>query len=67
MLTLISEWIEDRRHFFKQAFLTLQVSEISGAYVEFGSWGGQSLKAAYDITRIVCPLPPALGVRQLRR
>jgi O-methyltransferase len=55
MITLIQEWIEQRRSFFKQAFLALKVSEITGDYVEFGSWGGQSLKAAYDVLQITSP------------
>ena len=55
MASLIQEWVEDRRLFFKQAFLILKVAEISGDYAEFGSWGGQSLKAAYQINQIVSP------------
>lgn len=53
--TLILEWLADRRQFFKRAFLALKVSEISGDYVEFGSWGGQTLRDAYDVTRLVGP------------
>jgi O-methyltransferase len=55
MSTIILEMIEERRQFLKQAFLTLTVSEVGGDYVEFGSWGAQSLKSAYEITQIVCP------------
>jgi O-methyltransferase len=58
MATLIVEWVADRRQFFKRAFLALKVSNISGDYVEFGSWGGQTLRDAYDVTRIVGPPRP---------
>ena len=34
MASLIQEWVEDRRLFFKQAFLILKVAEISGDYAE---------------------------------
>jgi hypothetical protein len=55
MVALLQEWIDDRKRFFKRAFLALKVSEITGDYVEFGSWGGQSLKAAYEVTKVVAP------------
>jgi hypothetical protein len=55
MVALLQEWIDDRKRFFKRAFLALKVSEITGDDVEFGSWGGQSLKAAYEVTKVVAP------------
>lgn len=55
MMALILAAADERRQFMKHAFLALKVSGISGDYVEFGSWGGQSLKAAYELTQLICP------------
>lgn len=36
--------------FFYDAFVNLNVNDISGDYVEFGSWGGTTLKLAHEAT-----------------
>jgi hypothetical protein len=38
---------EQMASFFWDAFMLLTVNQISGDYVEFGSWGGNSLSAAH--------------------
>lgn len=43
--------VADRTAFFLDAFTALGVCGISGDYVEFGSWGGQSLSLAYKTIR----------------
>ena len=37
--------------FFWDAFIALQVNDISGDYVEFGSWGGNTIHGAYKTVR----------------
>jgi hypothetical protein len=37
-----------RHDFFWDACVALQVNQITGDYVEFGSWGGHSLSCAYE-------------------
>ena len=39
---------QDRRRFFWDAFVTLQINQIRGDYVEFGSYGGNSLSLACE-------------------
>lgn len=55
MLTALHDVIEERRVFFQHALLALKASEITGDYVEFGSWGGQSLRSAHEMTRLLSP------------
>ena len=43
----IEQMVECRQRFFWDAFVTLQLNQISGDYVEFGSYGGNSLSLAY--------------------
>lgn len=47
----IDKMVGERRSFFWDACTYLQVSGISGDYVEFGSWGGNSLSVAYETIR----------------
>jgi hypothetical protein len=49
--TTIEKMIEDRRKFFWDAFVALEVNKISGDYVEFGSYGGNSLTLAHEMIR----------------
>jgi O-methyltransferase len=46
-----SEDIYDRRRFFRFAFWNLAFNQISGDYVEFGSWSARSFRMAYDASR----------------
>ena len=49
----INKMIEERRNFFWDACVVLQVNEISGDYVEFGSYGGNSLSLAYEAIKLI--------------
>jgi O-methyltransferase len=40
--------VADRRNFFWDACVALQINGITGDYVEFGSYGGNSLSLAYE-------------------
>jgi O-methyltransferase len=51
----IDKMVQERTSFFWDAFTFLQVSGIRGDYVEFGSWGGNSLKLAYEASRQLSP------------
>jgi len=44
----IGKMVEGRRNFFWDAFVTLEINKITGDYVEFGSYGGNSLSLAYE-------------------
>ena len=44
----IEQMIERRRQFFWDAFAALEINKITGDYVEFGSYGGNSLSLAYE-------------------
>jgi O-methyltransferase len=44
----VDKIVEDRRRFFWDAFVALEINKISGDYVEFGSYGGNSLSLAYE-------------------
>jgi hypothetical protein len=44
----VREMIEGCSRFFWEAFVTLRVNGISGDYVEFGSWGANTMRAAYE-------------------
>lgn len=44
----IDKIVEDRRRFFWDAFAALHINNITGDYVEFGSYGGNSLSLAYE-------------------
>ncbi len=43
--------VEDLSAFFWDAFTALNVNGISGDYVEFGSWGGNTLRLAHEHVR----------------
>lgn len=45
--------VADRRTFFWDACVALQVNQISGDYVEFGSYGGHSLAAAHEAISLI--------------
>jgi len=47
----IDKIVEERRSFFWDACVVLQVNGITGDYVEFGSYGGNSLSMAYAAIR----------------
>jgi hypothetical protein len=53
VFTMIAKMKESMREFFFDSFVTLWVNKISGDYVEFGSWGGNSLSLAYEAIRAV--------------
>ena len=44
----VERQLEGCRQFFFDAFVSLEVNGISGDYVEFGSWGGNTFRAAYE-------------------
>lgn len=44
----INKKIADCQNFFWDAAVALTVNGISGDYVEFGSWGGNTLRLAYE-------------------
>src|SRR5262245_7162245 len=48
----MSQGISD---FFWDSFMALNLNGISGDYVEFGSWGGNTLHRAYEVIRDVGP------------
>ena len=45
---VIDKKIADCQNFFWDAAVALMVNGISGDYVEFGSWGGNTLRMAYE-------------------
>jgi hypothetical protein len=47
--TTIERMSEERRRFMWDACVTLTINEISGDYVEFGSWGADSLGSAHAV------------------
>jgi len=47
-VTMLQKYVEDARGFFLDAAMALAVNGITGDYVEFGSWGGKSLKLAHE-------------------
>jgi O-methyltransferase len=49
----IDKMIEDRRAFFWDACVALQINKITGDYVEFGSWGGNSLSLAHEAISMI--------------
>jgi O-methyltransferase len=49
----IDKMTEDRRSFFWDSCVTLQINGISGDYVEFGSYGGHSLSLAYEALKLI--------------
>jgi O-methyltransferase len=49
----IDKIVEDRRTFFWDACVALQINGITGDYVEFGSWGGNSLSLAYEAISLI--------------
>lgn len=48
LLATIAKKIEDCDRFFWDAAVALSVNAISGDYVEFGSWGGNTLRLAHE-------------------
>jgi hypothetical protein len=48
ILKTVEKTINAYTDFFWDAFTALKVNGISGDYVEFGSWGGQTLRLAYE-------------------
>jgi hypothetical protein len=44
----VARALDGCHQFFFDAFTSLTVNGITGDYVEFGSWGGNTMKAAYD-------------------
>lgn len=53
--TTVDRMREGLADFFWDAFIALQVNGISGDYVEFGSWGGNTLSLAYECIRDISP------------
>jgi hypothetical protein len=49
--TTIAKMRTQMADFFWDAFMVLSVNDISGDYVEFGSWGANSITAAYEAVR----------------
>ena len=47
----VNRQIDGLQTFFRDAFLSQWVNGISGDYVEFGSWGGNTLRVAYEEAR----------------
>lgn len=47
--TLLSKYFEDLRNFFLDAVFAVNNNDITGDYVEFGSWGGKSLLSAHRV------------------
>jgi O-methyltransferase len=48
LVRTINKKLADIETFFWDAFVALRVNGISGDYVEFGSWGGNTLRLAYE-------------------
>lgn len=44
----VNRQVEGYRAFFFDCFINLRVNGITGDYVEFGSWGANTLKLAYE-------------------
>ena len=44
----VNEMVAGCSRFFWEAFVTLRVNGISGDYVEFGSWGGNTMRLAHE-------------------
>jgi len=44
---LVDHYIEDRREFFRRAFITLGFNGIEGDYAEFGCHSGRTFNLAY--------------------
>lgn len=49
----IDKIVEERRSFFWDACVALQINGITGDYVEFGSYGGNSLSLAYEAIKLI--------------
>ena len=47
--TFLTKYLHDLRSFFLDAIFALNNNEITGDYVEFGSWGGKSLHTAHQV------------------
>ncbi|MEO6629392.1 MAG: FkbM family methyltransferase [Aquihabitans sp.] len=47
----VSRQIDGLETFFRDAFVSQWVNGVSGDYVEFGSWGGNTLRVAYEEAR----------------
>jgi O-methyltransferase len=44
----IDKIVEDRRSWYWDACVALHINGITGDYVEFGSWGGNTMRCAYQ-------------------
>lgn len=55
ILSGIERVVEDRKRFFLDAITLLRINGITGDYLEFGSWGANSLNTAYQAIQAVGP------------